>query len=95
MSCIGHTSTTGWHCGACHLNFASLTGFDRHRPGPARGRCLDPSELTAKGWSHDGRRWHTPISGTDRARLALLRSAVTGGMGIQEPEGPRPLTPDP
>lgn len=52
----------GGHCMTCHLNFASQTGFDKHRIGgfgnnatgkPNTRRCLTPEELTAKGWTVD------------------------------------------
>lgn len=51
----------GGHCATCHLNFASQTGFDKHRVGPyahpigtpSQRRCLTPEELTDKGWTVD------------------------------------------
>jgi len=48
----------GGHCMTCHLNFASQTGFDKHRvgrynqPTPER-RCLTVEEIVAKGWTVD------------------------------------------
>jgi hypothetical protein len=35
-------SPTNAHCGACHVTFGSVSGFDRHRRG---GECLDPAGL--------------------------------------------------
>lgn len=48
----------GGHCPTCHLNFASQTGFDKHRVGrynqPTRERrCLTVEEIVDKGWAVD------------------------------------------
>jgi hypothetical protein len=39
------------HCRACGQSFRSVSGFDRHRTGPADvRRCLSATELNAAGW---------------------------------------------
>jgi len=58
-------------CGACGLDFGSISAFDEHRVGkhaytflegldldPPRDdgrRCLDPGELLERGWRQDQR----------------------------------------
>ena len=47
-------------CGACGLDFGSLTAFDKHRVGrhePLERRCLTLEELEQKGFvqNHYGR----------------------------------------
>ena len=40
-----HRVTSGFHCGACHRDFTSLSAFDRHQSlDPREGKiiCLDP-----------------------------------------------------
>lgn len=53
---------SGGHCPTCHLNFASQTGFDKHRTGkfenraigqPNTRRCFIVEELDGKGWTID------------------------------------------
>lgn len=61
MTCRGHTTTSGWHCGACHLDFGSRHAFDAHRTGPVTARrCLQVEELREAGWGLRGRFWRTP-----------------------------------
>lgn len=51
------------HCGACHVTFGGVRGFDLHRRG---GLCAIPTgmRLDCRGV------WRTPMSDEARARLA-------------------------
>jgi len=53
------------HCMSCHLTFAALTGFDRHRIGGTAGRregCSTPEQLIEDGWTCDGDGvWRVPV----------------------------------
>lgn len=51
------------HCGACHVTFAGVRYFDRHRKD---GRCLDPAEL---GLTLKGSVWGTVMPTEALARL--------------------------
>ena len=76
-------------CSSCRQDFGSVSAFDAHRIGkhaytypegvamePMREdgrRCLRSSELTAAGWSQDGRRrWRQPAS--KKASLSFTHS---------------------
>lgn len=58
------------HCSTCHLTFASLRDFDKHRIGRFENRatgqentrrCLAPDELQAGHWTrHDDNLWRSP-----------------------------------
>lgn len=53
------------HCGACHLTFSGVSGFDRHRRG---GACLDPA---AFGFHPDERGvWRAPAPQDGSFRVA-------------------------
>lgn len=62
MTCLGHTTTHGRHCGACHKNFGSQYAFDQHRTGPvSERRCMLVADLVKAGWKLDAKgRWRTP-----------------------------------
>ena len=53
-------------CGACGLDFGSLTAFDKHRVGrhePLERRCLTLEELEAGGFVQNAYgRWTTAAS---------------------------------
>lgn len=45
MTCLAtciQPSPSNAHCGACHVTYGSVTGFDRHRRA---GECLNPRAL--------------------------------------------------
>ena len=73
-------------CGRCRRVFATVTDFDRHRPGT----CLDPLNI---GLELDGDVWGTPRGNANRAavaaRLARWResTAVLDAGGDNSPGG--------
>lgn len=58
------------HCSGCHLTFASLRDFDKHRTGKYQNRaigqentrrCFTRDELSAAGWTEDGPLLRSPV----------------------------------
>ena len=59
------------HCGACHVTFGGIRGFDVHRRG---GVCASPVDLgMVKRWASGV--WSWPIDEATRARLVDMRGA--------------------
>lgn len=62
------------HCGACHVTFGGVTGFDRHRRD---GQCLTPAEI---GYADNGSGvYRAPMSDSGRERLAALEASRVDG----------------
>lgn len=56
------------HCGACHITWSGITGFDQHRRD---GQCLTPESI---GYTRDPRGvYRAPITDERRQQLAALR----------------------
>lgn len=71
------------HCGACHVTFGGVSGFDRHRRD---GQCLTPEAI---GHADNGRGvFRAPMDERQRARLAALNpdaaSALQATRGTAE-----------
>jgi hypothetical protein len=88
-------------CGRCREDFSSLETFDAHRVGvheytylegldfdsPREDgrRCLDPSEMRAKGWAQNEKgRWLNPTR-SERARRAFEKASPGLGGCAGEP----------
>ena len=74
------------HCRACGQSFRSVSGFDRHRTGPADvRRCLSADELTAAGWRiNRAGFWLRPVTGDYTAaqrRISALRAETVATPG--------------
>lgn len=68
------------HCGACHITFGGLSGFDRHRRD---GQCLTPEAI---GYVRDPRGvYRAPITDEQRQRLAALRGNAPSAV-LREPQ---------
>ena len=62
------------HCGACHVTFGGITGFDRHR---RHGQCLTPEAI---GHTDNGRGvYRLPMTEARAAQLAAMRTDAPSG----------------
>lgn len=77
-TCI-QPSPSNAHCGACHVTYGSVTGFDRHR---RNGECLNPADLAMHAgrngvWRMDGTRPFPGEPAVTSAAPARLTSGET------------------
>lgn len=77
MSCTStciQPSPSQAHCGACHVTFGGITGFDRHRRD---GQCLTPEAI---GHTDNGRGvYRLPMTEARAAQLAAMRTDAPSG----------------
>jgi hypothetical protein len=68
------------HCTVCHQTFTTVTGFDRHRTGPAGDRrCITPEQAGLVLMGRDYPCWGIPgaeRSPRDRRALAARRRSA-------------------
>lgn len=76
-------------CRTCGEYFNSVTAFDRHRVGTWRDRgawrrCLEPSEMVARGWSLNALGfWVTETRANRQARVIRRGLPPIGGDQVQ------------
>lgn len=93
MTCVStcrKPSPSNAHCGACHVTFGSVSGFDRHRRG---GQCYGPALLDMHRdgngiWRMDGRNPHADAHSADDV---LPQDGENGpGVGRDTPDDSKP-----